>query len=287
MNIILGYLRKPFPYSHKKWLAVLVPSVWVFFICMVLQPIGLAVISHTIQVGCIITIAAAIISFIVVYLFPLIFRRYHDPERWTVGKHFSVGLTIIVILGPVYAFIFSYISQEIDFIIKIPNSFKHLAFWYMLVLSVGFFPTIFIYFVTKATWLETRLYHIVREEEKESNTEEIPEIICFRGTTKELLEVLAKDFLYAEVSGNYVKISYIENGEVRQSSLRATLSQVIDSLEEYPQIIRCHRAFIVNISNVLKARGTTKAYCLTLKGTKAEVPVSRSYTKTIKEYLTI
>lgn len=49
-----------------------------------------------------------------------------------------------------------------------------------------------------------------------------------------------------------------------------------------PFIIRCHRAFLVNIRMVVKVDGNSQGYKLNLEGCEEEVPVSRAYAKEVK-----
>lgn len=49
-----------------------------------------------------------------------------------------------------------------------------------------------------------------------------------------------------------------------------------------PFIIRCHRAFLVNIRMVVKVDGNSQGYKLNLEGCEEDVPVSRAYAKEVK-----
>ena len=47
-------------------------------------------------------------------------------------------------------------------------------------------------------------------------------------------------------------------------------------------IVRCHRAFLVNLHQVVKVDGNSQGYRLRLEGCAEEVSVSRGYAKSVK-----
>lgn len=103
------------------------------------------------------------------------------------------------------------------------------------------------------------------------------------GSTKDYVKLYPEDFLYAKVSGNYVTIYYLKDNCVKHKFLRISLNQLSDALQEYPYIIRCHRAFIVNMSKLVRVSGNLKGYDLELEDVTAKIPVSKSYTRAVKE----
>ena len=120
-------------------------------------------------------------------------------------------------------------------------------------------------------------------EDKESSSDEM---LVFSGGTKEMLEIKAGDFLYAEAKGNYVKVGYRSDSDkekkVTWRLLRATMKQAEEAVSACPFIIRCHRAFLVNIRMVVKVDGNSQGYKLNLEHCEEEIPVSRAYAKEVK-----
>ena len=56
----------------------------------------------------------------------------------------------------------------------------------------------------------------------------------------------------------------------------------ISAVSSAPFIVRCHRAFLVNLHQVVKVDGNSQGYRLRLEGCTEEVPVSRGYAKCVK-----
>jgi DNA-binding LytR/AlgR family response regulator len=109
--------------------------------------------------------------------------------------------------------------------------------------------------------------------------------IVLSGNTKETITLTPEDILYMEVAGNYLKITYLFNAEVKQRQLRATIAQVEQDLQPYPYLVRCHRAFMVNVLYITNVEGYSRGYRLSFRYTNDTIPVSRSYAKMVRDKL--
>ena len=107
-----------------------------------------------------------------------------------------------------------------------------------------------------------------------------------RGTTNETVTLHIAHLLYFEAVGNYVKVCHLRNGgEVRTDMLRATMKQTEDSLQAYPMVVRCHRAFLVNLAQVEQFVTRSGSMLLTIRHTGDTIPVSRSNMAHVREAL--
>ena len=82
--------------------------------------------------------------------------------------------------------------------------------------------------------------------------------------------------LFIEAVGNYVKVSHLRDGQVRTDMLRATMKQMEETLQGYPMIVRCHRAFLVNLGQVEQIISHSGSTQLLIKHCHESLPVSRS-----------
>ena len=119
-------------------------------------------------------------------------------------------------------------------------------------------------------------------EEVAEEEEETPMQLVFSGGTKEMLEVDAHTLFYVEAEGNYIRVAYSSADKMQQKLVRATMKQAEEAVAACSFIVRCHRAFLVNIRTVVKVDGNSQGYRLRLEGCTEEVPVSRGYAKEIK-----
>lgn len=111
--------------------------------------------------------------------------------------------------------------------------------------------------------------------------------VLLEGGTRESLALDPVRLLYAESEGNYVRLHYLDadNGKPAVKLLRLTLKQAEDAFLDYSYIIRCHRAYLVNLHRVAQVSGNAQGYRLHLEGCGTEVPVSRSYAVRVKRAL--
>ncbi len=103
-------------------------------------------------------------------------------------------------------------------------------------------------------------------------------------TGRDILEMELRDLLVITSAGNYVFVYSCKNGEVKKDLLRASLSQVEQMLGRHPEIFRCHRTAIVNLTKIKSASGDAQGYLLSFDHTDKTVPVSRNR---VKAFLTL
>jgi hypothetical protein len=108
------------------------------------------------------------------------------------------------------------------------------------------------------------------------------ESILLRGTTNESVTLQISHLLFIEAVGNYVKVNHLRDNQVHTDMLRATMKQMEGTLQGYPMIVRCHRAFLVNLGQVeqiVSHSGTTQ---LLIRHCHESLPVSRSNMSQVK-----
>ena len=109
--------------------------------------------------------------------------------------------------------------------------------------------------------------------------------ITLEGTTNECVAIEISNLLYIEAVGNYVKVVSKRENEVKTNMLRATMKQMEDELQAYPMIVRCHRAYMVNLGQVEQISSNSRAMQLVMRHTHDAIPVSRSNVSKLKELL--
>ena len=109
--------------------------------------------------------------------------------------------------------------------------------------------------------------------------------ITLEGTTNEHVSLEISNLLYIEAFGNYVKVCQLQDNEVQTHMLRATMKQMEDELQDYSMIVRCHRAFMVNLGQVEQISSNSRAMQLVMRHSHDAIPVSRSNVNKLKELL--
>ena len=109
------------------------------------------------------------------------------------------------------------------------------------------------------------------------------EKLVLTGTTNDTVTLQVADLLYVEAVGNYVKVCRLREGVVQTDMLRATSKQIEDELRDYPMVVRCHRAFLVNLAQVEQVVSHAGSMQLMIKHSHDAIPVSRSNMTQVKE----
>ena len=110
--------------------------------------------------------------------------------------------------------------------------------------------------------------------------------ITLNGSTSDRLTLDIRYLLYIESVGNYVKVYHLRNGKVCSDMLRATSKQMEETLNNSPEVVRCHRAFLVNLAQVEKIVSNSGAMQLIVKHTHDTLPVSRTHMSHVKAAFT-
>lgn len=286
-------LKSPYPTLYQRWKAVVIPSVIIFLILYILQPFGISRIKGNafwVVFGSALIAAGA--SSVFTYLLPALFPAYYKEQNWTLGRHLLSLLQMLLLIAVgIWLYQSWLMGMWLDGRLFFPA-----LFWVMVLAP---FPTVFFLMWNRNLQLTRNLkeatemnFHLSKEMPSDDKGaypegENVSgEVLILFGGTKESLTLVAEDFLYAEAEGNYVKVGFRSDSDkekkVTWKLLRATMKQAEEAVSACPFIIRCHRAFLVNIRMVVKVDGNSQGYKLNLEGCEEEVPVSRAYAKEVK-----
>ena len=118
--------------------------------------------------------------------------------------------------------------------------------------------------------------HTSPNEVEQPSEKPLRQELTLTGTTNESVTLQVSHLLYIEAVGNYVKVNHLRDGQVHTDMLRATMKQTEETLHDYPMIVRCHRAFLVNLSQVEQIVSHSGSTQLLIKHCHESLPVSRS-----------
>jgi len=286
MNKLTGYLSQPAPINDRPWLSVILTTVISFLILCIFQPFEFN-LDNAGQIKVLLWFTSFFIinTTIVFVLFPKIFKRFYNPDTWTVGKTLLTFLFVIVLMGLCVTSLNYFVINK-DF----PERYISIFLMDMFAsLTIGSIPACIIMFIIQNRELQHNL-----KEAKDLNkllTERIkPNIleegqIILSGSTKESITVKPEDIIYMEATGNYVNVHYKQDNKVTYKLLRITITQVEEALQQHVIFIRCHRAFIINTHKIYNVKGSAQGYKLKLYDSIDEIPVSRTYLKSLRDIL--
>ncbi len=119
-------------------------------------------------------------------------------------------------------------------------------------------------------------------EAKAQSNHSLQEKLTLCGTTNESVTLQLSHLLYIEAVGNYVKVCYLREGQTHSDMLRTTMKQMEETLLPYPMIVRCHRAFLVNLAQVEQINSHSGSTQLLIRHCHESLPVSRSNMAQVK-----
>ena len=105
-------------------------------------------------------------------------------------------------------------------------------------------------------------------------------IILVGENKNEILKLEKEELLFIKAVENYVEICFIDkNKRVISKTFRQTLSNVC---EQVPFLEKCHRSYLVNITNIAAIIGNSQSAKLSFVVGEKEIPLSKTYYKQIK-----
>jgi hypothetical protein len=285
-------LQQPFPsHNHFNKRSIRFTSLAgfvVFLVLAIFTPFG---ISHTFGYSLLYPLAYGFATFVMaslnLWLLPFVFGNLFREETWTVGKEILLMLWQILTISFANALLTHYLYGN-------PLSTGMLVYFAGITMAVGIFPVTLIVLLKQQLLLKK-----YREGAHELETSlqqtgssatglpaaEPPLIILSGDNQNEKLELSATDIYYINAADNYIKVYYREAEKTTHKVLRSSLKRAAGNLEAYPQLYRCHRAYIVNLAAVVHVSGNAQGYKLHLKDIEETIPVSRSLNHRIGTYL--
>ncbi|MEL6943272.1 MAG: LytTR family DNA-binding domain-containing protein, partial [Bacteroidota bacterium] len=110
------------------------------------------------------------------------------------------------------------------------------------------------------------------------------EVEIYGSNKNEKISITKESLLFVKASENYVNIYYGENGEVQHKTFRNTLAAINTQV---PFLQKAHRSYLVNIAAIKRINGNSQNAKIEFHQDGLEIPLSKSYYKTIKSALAI
>jgi hypothetical protein len=103
---------------------------------------------------------------------------------------------------------------------------------------------------------------------------------------KDSIDINRNKMVFIKSIGNYLEFYFRESdGQIKKLIKRGRIHQAEKDLEAFPEFLRCHRAFIINLKQAKQIKGNSKNAKLVFDQKLEEIPVSRSQFKALKELL--
>jgi len=281
MNVS-SWLKKPFPFVadfQTKFLISFAFGVFIYLFLLVFQPFGIdsIIVNKAIYLLGFGFVTFFVLLFTLAFL-PLILRKTFDLDKWNIGK--EIGF---IILNVTFISLFNYVYDTA--FSEVHTQDHSLYFFIPVTIAVGIIPvTIMVFFFEiylrernekSASEISSKIQH---ERYSKGNAPNKP-IVFTSETGKELLSIDDNHLVFIKSEDNYCKVYFNEGNSIQTSLLRITLKNIENQLVAFPDILRCHRSYIVNKKKVFKITGNARAYNVHFENCKETAAISRSFSK--------
>jgi DNA-binding LytR/AlgR family response regulator len=212
------------------------------------------------------------------WLADLLFSPVLKRGNWTVGHHLLFVIWNFLTIALLNLFLLWYLGgADLEF-----NAFLNI---FGLTLAIGILPFAVLSLLRSNQDLKNRLREAsdmnTLVDTTLTNDRQLAPIEFQSG--RQEVSFFPDQLVYAESDRNYVQFFWMEEQQLQQAVLRTTISTVDERLREnVPFLMRCHRAFIINIKKVKEVEGNAQGYRLQLEGSSTIIPVSRKYIRAFR-----
>lgn len=285
---MLVFLSRPYPINDSsayKFRAAIVPAFLVFILLYVFRPFGLHQFPNSTLAG--ISAGYAGVTLLVVllmlYVIPVMFKRVFDESKWTIFREIVFVLLIVFCIATANGYYSLYLFE---------GDFGRRYFLYVQLYTVlGAVVPVTIQVLLKQMYLARK--HLKMAEELSNQMhhkrrlESIPEqqVTLHSSVKKEELTLPAASLLYIRGAGHFIEVHYFSDDRATMKLLRSSLKNAREDLRHLTAFYRCHRAWIVNLDQVISITGNSQGLQLVLKNSTTVIPVAWNLNEDVKTRL--
>jgi hypothetical protein len=284
---ILGALRSPYPYEPSP-MSILAYGLgcgfFIFFFFTLLEPLGFSLLPgaprRTFYIGYgLVTGLAIVLNGL---LLPRLWPRFFREENWSLGRQilWMGWVTLTIGLGCYL------LSRVICAYYGLPAHWVQVRTIMLDTFIIAIFPITVINLANYARLL-CRNARVVQEANRrlwrpgaqpQPGEREAPAtVVMVAENNKDMFRVALDDLLFIQAGENYVQI-HVKGAKPGRVLLRSGLTRIERQLRPFhPRLFRCHRAYIIQMSQIARVEGNAQGLKLALKDAGNVIPVARRY----------
>ena len=273
---MLKFLSKQIPYNYsfqKQFLTALILGFILAFILVFLRPFDMDGFESNHKY--LILFGFGILFSIVYVIHTRMENLWYNykNKRWEIKYEIVSFLTLLVVSGILIHFynqvflndFFKYDYKKYEYI-------KH-GLWFFQRSVVPIMLVLLPFYV----YLRKKFGELIASESFS--------VIEFFGINKgEKIQIQKEAVLFIKASENYVEIFYEKEKNIQHKTFRNTLTVM---KRQAAFLLQCHRSYLVNISTIKAVKGNSQNAKIEFHHEGLEIPLSKSYYKTIKSALSI
>ncbi len=280
--------NKPHPFIFSVY-SIVIPSAITFLIIVVLAPfqfqefemnyriISAGMISMLVALGILITVKGL----------KKLLPNAMSEDKWTVGKEFL--LVLFVLLTIIFLIFIALLIFQISEAPVISLFLKSAS----ITLAISLLPILVLILFEQYRYQKIQLkkatalteFLTIRNHELLLDQVSPKQALFIKSENHDIeLQLHPQDLIYLKSDGNYVEVYFNNSDETQKKVVRNRL-KTIEYMLPNKLFFRCHNSFIVNGSHIIKVEGNARNLMLHMKGISAQIPVSRTKSKTIATFL--
>lgn len=221
-----------------------------------------------------------IVLLVFLHIMPLLFVKVFSDKHWKVWHQIIFYLTILLVIATFNGIYTNYINSL---------RFSWSNYWWIICRTfvLGGIPISFLVLLDYKRKINYNISQAqdVLKYKKEFN--QISHATIWKISTdlkNEIISFDENDFYHAIAVGNYTDVFTLDNGKIKKTTFRITLSSFEKQIHS-SYLKRCHRSYLVNLKKVEHISGNAQGLKLRLSNGQDIVPVSRKYIPSIRQSL--
>lgn len=279
---MLSFLQQPYPVRDLRFVKALyqalLSGVLISFILLVFQPFGTYNWHHPYKTVIlsgygVVAVVANLLDFAATHKFS---KTIFAEQSWTIWKEITRNMAGFIVAG-FLCVVYGYWAG------LMPFSLSQITYMVVICFLIGIIPATVLVLLNYTYLLHKYNQPVIPHHVSTGIVEEdnkVLELVAENG--KDHVIIPANELLYISASDNYCTIVFHEHEKLQKVLLRSSLSR-LESQLNVSGIIRCHRSFIVNLSQVRKITGNAQGYKLHFDILDEPIPVSRSYSSILSQ----
>ena len=277
---LFNWIKNPYFFINSTKLNLLISFGCGFFIFVFLytfQPFGIHLLKNNIFLY---TLGFGLVTFCIQSFFflflPFVFKDFFNDENWTVGKNilFLFSLILSISFGNWY---YNCMVQDTDSIalLSLQNFFGY-------TFAISILP------ITLFTYISEKLYRIHRQNiskkimESKVDFKDVivnEKITVFAENKRDSISFNISDLIYITTQGNYASFYCCDENGLKEMVLRNSLIRIANQLQDFTNIKRCHKSYIINKTHMNAISGNARGYYLESDLLSIKIPISRNLKK--------
>jgi len=265
-------------------------GLFVFMFLVFFQPFGLSDYIRQGASAIFFMAGYGVVTFVVLILnlifFPKLFPKIFISEKWKVWCEIVYYVWFIFLIGTANMIYTALIS---------PNnlSFRTFLNFQLYTLPIGIIIITTVVLIEQNAHLKNNLKsalemnaNLHKDRIQNSHIPSQNSIIVKGQNSNDELTLVPADLYFIKSIDNYVEVCSRDQKGIKRNILRSTLKRLEDDFTEFPNLYKCHRAYLVNIHNIDHITGNSQGYRLHFSDIEEAIPVSRNCSKEFRNMLT-